>query len=184
MRTLVVSVGLIALTGCTTIQLGERNFIQADRPDRPAPAQPINVQTLRAMLPAASLHDERITTADGATLRGITVRQPGALATVLYFGGNAFHIDQHAGELLPALAACHVNVTIFDYRGYGRSSGVPAIANMKDDALQIFDHVNADHPGTVLVHGQSLGSFVAAYVAQQRPARALVLESTTTNVRD
>jgi pimeloyl-ACP methyl ester carboxylesterase len=74
---------------------------------------------------------------------------------------------------------------MFDYRGSGRSSGVPTIAALKADALQVFDQVNARYPGRVVLHGQSLGSFVAAYVAQQRPAaRGMVLESTTTNVRD
>lgn len=47
------------------------------------------------------------------------------------------------------------------------------------------DHVSARSPGRVIVHGQSLGSFMAAHVVQQRPqAAGLVLEATSTNVQD
>ncbi len=52
--------------------------------------------------------------------------------------------------------------------------------------MQVREHnvLHPDKPGAA-PHGQSLGSFVAAYVAQQRPAaRGLILESTTTNVRE
>jgi pimeloyl-ACP methyl ester carboxylesterase len=73
---------------------------------------------------------------------------------------------------------------LFDYRGYGRSGGVPTVANMQEDALKLFDYANAKFPGKVFVHGHSLGSFVAAYVAQQRPVRGLVLEATANNALD
>jgi hypothetical protein len=105
--------------------------------------------------------------------------------TVLYFGGNAFHLDRHGAQLLPLLASCGTDVAVFDYRGYGRSSGEPSVATMAADALRAFDRVSAGAPGRVIVHGQSLGSFMAAHVARQRPqACALVLEATSTTVQD
>ncbi|MBY0572460.1 MAG: lysophospholipase [Undibacterium sp.] len=72
----------------------------------------------------------------------------------------------------------------FDYRGYGRSAGSPSIENMKQDALQIYDHIRAKTPGKLIVHGQSLGSFMAAYVAQNRVTDGVVLESTASNPLD
>ena len=73
---------------------------------------------------------------------------------------------------------------MFDYRGYGRSSGTPTVANMQADALAIFDAVNARYPGRVIVHGQSLGGFMAAHVAAARPVLATVLETTATSAED
>jgi pimeloyl-ACP methyl ester carboxylesterase len=139
---------------------------------------------LSALRPSASLSEQQVALADGGAAHGVLVRQPGARSTVLYFGGNAFHLDRHGAQVLAALGACKVNVAMFDYRGYGRSSGSPTLALMAADALIIFDHLNVQFPGRVVVHGQSLGSFIGAHVAQQRPAAALVLESTATNPTD
>lgn len=176
-----MTMAVTGLSGCA-MQVSEHNVLRADRPSDTRP------NTLLDAAGAPVWRIEPVTlAATDAQLAGIAASRPGADAglTVLYFGGNAFHLDQHGAQVLDALAPCGTDVTMFDYRGYGRSSGVPTIATLKDDALRVFDDVNAKHPGRVVVHGQSLGSFVAAYVAQQRPAaRALVLESTTTNVRD
>lgn len=175
-----------ALSACGTMQVGERMFIRPDPPVADGAAAPVREQGMPkgVAVPAATVSDKLIALDEGATVRGIELDQPGARVTILYFGGNAFHIDAHARYVLPVLAACHANVLMFDYRGYGRSDGKPTVYSMQQDALRIFDLANAAHPGQVVVHGQSLGSFVAAYVAQQRPVAGLVLESTSTNVRD
>lgn len=180
MKSIWLSVALMAcLSGCA-VQVGERNVLRADRPDDPPRQQRLD----DASAPAWALEALALPATD-AELRGVAASRPGNALTVLYFGGNAFHLDQHGAEVLTAVAPCAVDVTVFDYRGYGRSTGTPTIAALKRDALQIFDDVDARHPGRVVLHGQSLGSFIAAYVAQQRPAaRGLILESTTTNPRD
>lgn len=173
---------MVGLSGCA-LQVGERDVLRADRPDDPPPTARLD----SASAPAWTVDAVSLPVAD-AQLGGIAASRAGNGWTVLYFGGNAFHLDRHGAGVLDAFASCPgqvVAVTMVDYRGYGRSTGTPTIAALKADALRVFDHVNALQPGRVVVHGQSLGSFVAAYVAQQRPAaRALVLESTTTNVRD
>lgn len=171
------------LSGCA-VQITERNVIH---PDRPGDAKREGVLDA-ASAPGWRLAPVTLPVADGELAGVAASRVAGADvngAAVLYFGGNTFHLDQHGGGVLNALAPCGADVVMMDYRGYGRSGGVPTIAAMRADALQAFDFVNARHPGAVVVHGQSLGSFIAAYVASQRPAaRGLVLESTTTNARD
>lgn len=177
----VTMMAVTGLSGCA-LQVGENSVLRADRPGDAPPTTRLDA----ASAPAWRIEPVTLAATD-AQLAGVAASRAGADAslTVLYFGGNAFHLDQHGAQVLDALAPCGTDVTMFDYRGYGRSSGVPTIATLKADALQVFDQVNARYPGRVVVHGQSLGSFVAAYVAQQRPAaRGLVLESTTTNVRD
>lgn len=178
----IFAVGLVltSMTACTTM-IEERSFIRPDRLSGFKSGQPFDASTLP---PSARIHEARIQTEEGITLKGLSVQQPGAVVTVLYFGGNMFHIDEHAARVLPVLSGCGVNSAVFDYRGYGRSQGEPTIANMKSDALRIYDYVQAQNPGKVIVHGQSLGSFMAAYVAQQRPALGMVLESTASNALD
>lgn len=176
------------LTGCVSVPISEKNFIHPDRPGA-VQAQPLQLDVLSTQVPGATFSEEVLQTSDGATLRGLTLhasRASGepARPTILYFGGNMFHVDANAGALFKTLAACQVDVSVFDYRGYGRSTGVPSVATMQADALQIFDHLEAQSTAGVIVHGQSLGSFMAAHVAQQRPARGLVLESTIANAHD
>ncbi|MYN29253.1 alpha/beta hydrolase [Duganella levis] len=179
MRHAWLAVIVLILSGCA-MQVGERNILRADKPGDAPPSRVLD----SASAPAWQLDKVSLPAAD-AELHGVSATRPGNALTVLYFGGNSFHLDQHGAEVLGAIAPCGADVTIFDYRGYGRSKGVPTIATLKSDALRIFDDANTRHPGQVVLHGQSLGSFVAAYVAQQRPAaRGLILESTTTNARD
>jgi pimeloyl-ACP methyl ester carboxylesterase len=175
---------LALLTGCAEVTIKEANFIRPDSVTGAKTEQRFGEAALKAALPAASMSDEAVALTDGSVANGVLVRQPGARTTVLYFGGNAFHLDRHAAQIVPAIGSCGVNVAVFDYRGYGRSSGSPTVALMEADALAIFDHVNTLFPGSVIVHGQSLGSFIGAGVASQRTPRALVLESTATNPMD
>lgn len=162
------------LAGCAQVQVTERQFI---RPDAAG-------TVVRQRFDGAATTELAVASRDGAVLNGVLFEQPGARSTVLYFGGNMFHLDQHLGELLPLLAACGTNVAVFDYRGYGRSSGKPTVANMQADALAIFDALDARFPGRVIVHGQSLGSFIAAHLAAVRPVLATVLETTATSPED
>jgi len=164
----------LALTGCATIRVTEAHFL---KPDAPGTIQPERYT-------AAGITELSVMRPDGATLNGVLLEQPNARTTILYYGGNMFHLDQHLRALLPVLAACGTNVAVFDYRGYGRSSGKPTVAHMQDDALAMFDAVNTRFPGRVIVHGQSLGSFMAAHVAGSRPVRATVLETTATSAAE
>ncbi len=181
MRTIPVLFFAAILPACGTMEIGERNFIRPDKPGAPVTPR----LEVAALLPTGVVRDEEIATPDGAVLRGISFRPAGATHAVLYFGGNQFHLDQHGAALLPLLASCGSAVAVFDHRGYGRSSGQPNLERMAADAVRAYDHINAHYPGGVTVHGQSLGSIMAAYVAQRRPdARGIVLESTTTTVQD
>lgn len=181
MRAITILLSTVLLSGCGTLQVGERNFIRPDVPGAKA-APRLNAA---AHLPAGEVREEEIATPDGAVLRGVSFRPAGATRAVLYFGGNQFHLDQHGAAVLPLLASCGTAVAVFDHRGYGRSSGQPTLERMAADAVRAYDHISAQYPGAVMVHGQSLGSIMAAYVAQRRPAaRAIVLESTTSNVQE
>lgn len=172
------------VSACATLQIEEKNFIRPDSLTGVATKTRLDQATLQALVPSASLSEESVASDVNVTLHGVLMRRTGAVASVLYFGGNAFHLDESAKTLASKLSSCPINIVLFDYRGYGRSGGVPTVANLEQDALKLFDHANTLFPGQVFVHGHSLGSFVAAYVAQQRPVRGLVLEATANNVLD
>lgn len=93
---------------------------------------------------------------------------------VIGFGGNA----QDAEELGQDLAArfSDLHVAVFHYRGYGPSTGKPSEQAVLADALTIFDMLKAKlEPEAVFAYGVSLGSGVAAYLADQRPLSGVFL---------
>lgn len=172
MRTLGL-LSLLLLAACATFNISEEHFFH------PGPAQkPVPIE-----VPGATVETQTITTADGTVLGATHVVHPDADVEILFFGGDSFHIDDFGDELAGILVPLRTNMFMVDYRGYGRSGGTPTIAALKSDVLLAFDHLRA-RTGTrpIVVHGFSLGSFMAAHVAANRPAAGLVLESSAPDV--
>lgn len=116
-------------------------------------------------------------TDDGFTLHGALRRAggDGPPRLLLFFGGNA--------ERAPAWLADprwpqDWAVAAVDYRGYGRSEGLPSEAALFADAVSIHDELVLRlgvAPRDVVVVGRSLGSGVATYLASQRELGGVVL---------
>jgi uncharacterized protein len=121
------------------------------------------------------------------TLYGALFRRPGAKALLVYFGGNQFTISMHHARVLDVYRGHPVDVLMVDHRGYGASSGTGAIDVLLDDAVRVHDFART-LPGyaamPMIVHGQSLGSFMAGEVARRRHLDGLVLESSATTAED
>lgn len=108
-----------------------------------------------------------------ATLRGWRVN-PGRPDAILYFGGNAEGLDASRGDFQALFPDS--TVYLLAYRGYGASDGKPTEAALFGDALALYDHARAQHPGgSISLLGRSLGSSVASYVASRRPVHKLAL---------
>ncbi|KGQ19023.1 hydrolase of the alpha/beta superfamily [Lysobacter dokdonensis DS-58] len=110
---------------------------------------------------------------NGVMLNGwlVNIGQPGA---VVYFGGNAERIEDRKADF--ARLFPDASTYLVPYRGYGASEGKPTEADILEDALAVYDQVQARQPGArIVVIGRSLGSAVASYVASKRPVAKLVL---------
>jgi len=119
---------------------------------------------------------------DGTRLAGwYNAAEPGR-PTVLYFHGNAGTIAGRADRFRQILAS-GFGLLAMNYRGYGGSAGSPSEAALFSDGVEIFDWL-AERSGTIVVHGESLGTAVATYVAAERPAAALILEAPFTAALD
>jgi fermentation-respiration switch protein FrsA (DUF1100 family) len=85
------------------------------------------------------------------------------------------------------LSAAGFDVLLFDYRGYGRSTGRPDEEGTYRDAraarAALLREPGADG-SRVFYLGESLGGAVALELALEFPPRGLVLQSTFTGVRD
>ncbi|HEX9226784.1 MAG TPA: alpha/beta hydrolase [Arthrobacter sp.] len=125
-------------------------------------------------------------TSDGERLHGWYVPAPDARGVVLFCHGNAGNIS-HRIDYLLMFHRMGYSVLIFDYRGYGLSSGRPTEQGTYLDAEAAWRHLTetrAVPPGRIVVAGESLGGAVAAWLAARRTPGALVLASTFTSVPD
>lgn len=171
---------LIAALSACTWHVREDNIVIA----RAAPAA--DLAALRAQLPAYRIEETRIA-ADGAQLYALRFLHRDAAATVLYFGGNGYTVARHAATSAKAYADAPVNFVLVDHRGYGASTGTASLEALLADAGTVYDRLREDPELAglpLIVHGHSLGSFMAGRVAAHRRLDGLILESSVTSFED
>lgn len=96
-------------------------------------------------------------------------------AALLHFHGNGEVVSDWV-DFARALENAGLDAFFGEYRGYGASSGKPALAAMLGDALTTADATGVP-PERLVVYGRSVGSIFALHVAAHRPVAGLVLES-------
>lgn len=172
----------MAVAGCQTVQLSDDGIF------RPQPGVALSGDMLGSARTDYVLERQSLTTTDGVRLQGVLLRRQGAERTVLYFGPNLSTVERTAPGMALVLAPLNVNLAMFDYRGYGASgSGAITVPRLMNDAEEVFDHVTrlpGIQPRSTVVHGLSLGSFMAGHVAARRPSAGLVLEGSATSAEE
>jgi uncharacterized protein len=128
-------------------------------------------------LPAGAMQFQ-VQTPDGDTLQGVHIppsgppRAPKTL--VLGFGGNAWN-GQDVATYIHMLYP-DVDVVAFHYRGYRPSTGRPSADALLSDAPLVYDAaVRRVRPERIIAVGFSIGSGVAASLANQRALDGIVL---------
>lgn len=131
------------------------------------------------------LEDVWFQATDGTRLFGWYVEARADRPVMLWCHGNAGNII-HRLDNLKYLHQLGLSVFLFDYRGYGRSQDRwPSEEGLYRDALGAYDYVRQTrsvHARRIVLFGRSLGASVAGELAVQRPASALILESSFPSV--
>ncbi len=131
-----------------------------------------------------------VETRDGEQLDGwlLPGKSP-VKGSVVFLHGNAQNIGYHIASVY-WLPEQHYNVYLYDYRGFGRSTGKATIQNSIDDFAAVMKRLQQEIPQqeqNFIVFGQSLGAAVAvAAVSQYKnhyPASCLVLDSSFSGFR-
>jgi pimeloyl-ACP methyl ester carboxylesterase len=146
---------------------------------RPTKALSLKVADLR--LDPAQIKDVQLQTSDGTTLNGWLLVPPTTSSDdpekhageqekqtqteqlVIYFPGNAQNRSLRRGDL-EEIARCGFHVLIFDYRGYGDSSGSPSETGIAADAREIWKFAHDElsfRDEQIVLFGESLGGAVA-----------------------
>lgn len=173
----VAILGLVLLLALAVLWAFQRRLIYFPFGDVPEPAA-VGLPSARAV---------SLPTRDGNVLAGWFV--PAAArprATILVFNGNAGN-RAHRAPLARRLTENGFNVLLFDYRGYGGSSGTPTEAGLAEDARAALEYLRARDDvdnGRLIYFGESLGAAVAARLALEHRPAALVLRSPFTSLVD
>ena len=124
-------------------------------------------------------------TDDGELLYGWYCRAEHPIASALYCHGNTGNLSNTA-HVMPYLLDAGINVLLFDYRGFGRSSGSPSLSGIIDDgvtAARLHEKMRPKHVPSIL-YGYSLGGAIAGQIIRRHPFDGLILQSTFTNLPD
>lgn len=135
----------------------------------------------------AGATDHVVEVGGGATIAARRYETDAKGPTIVYFHGNGEVVGDHDG-IAPLYHSIGANLLVFEFRGYGRSTGVPTIEHLVADgracgrlALELLDDDGFDGPRFVM--GRSLGANPALEVAAGVPGyRGLILESGAGNV--
>lgn len=120
-----------------------------------------------------------LATPDGERLDAWFVPASQSRGVVLFLHGNAGNLS-HRMDSIVMFHRLGYSMLIFDYRGYGRSTGKPSEAGLYQDAQAAWDHLTRQRgipPGHIVLFGESLGGAMAAWLAAREKPGALVLSS-------
>ena len=130
--------------------------------------------------------DVQINTSDGISLHGWYIPKQGASHTLLFLHGNAGNIS-HRRESINIFHKLGLSILIVDYRGYGKSQGVPNEKGLYLDASAAWHYLIANRKlkaENIIIFGRSLGGAIATKLATQINPGHLILESTFSSARD
>jgi len=119
--------------------------------------------------------------ADGTKLHGWYCPATEPLAVILFAHGNGGHLAHRAEVLKFLQTELNVSVMMFDYRGYGRSEGVPTVKGILQDARAaaqaLAEQASVAEEELVLM-GRSLGGAVMIDLATEIEPSGLIVECT------
>jgi pimeloyl-ACP methyl ester carboxylesterase len=124
-------------------------------------------------------------TSDGNTINALLFKAEESKGIIYYHHGNAGNLESWGARAIDFTSRGY-DVLMYDYRGFGKSSG--SIKNEKmlyNDALMIYKKVLYDYKERdVVLYGISLGSGIAAELAHYNHPSKLILETPYNNFYD
>ena len=123
---------------------------------------------------------------DGARLHAWYLPHPEAQYTFWIFSGNAGN-KSYMLDSIEMIYKLGYSVFIFDYRGFGPSTGHSSEQAMYRDTelgWAYLTKTRAISPDRIILHGRSLGTAMASWLAANRHPAALIMESGFTSMAD
>lgn len=126
---------------------------------------------------ADTFEEIHITADDGNVISALLFKAKPSRGVALYFKGNTKSIkgwSKFRGDFL----AAGYDFFIFDYPGFGKSSGKPTERAIFEDCEAVYSYVKDRYgENRVVIYGRSMGSGFAARVAGMNDPALLILDS-------
>ncbi len=134
-------------------------------------------------LPADRTEEVWIESPDGQILHGWYSRAKDPIASGVYCHGNTGNLTTFA-HAMPRLLESGINILLFDYRGFGKSSGRPSLHGVIADTVAAARFHDAIRPRELpsILYGYSIGGAIAAQALRHHPFDGLILQSTFTSL--
>lgn len=146
------------------------------------PSSDLLVTPIEAALQA---EDVWIETSDDERLHGWFFPNDSTEYIVVLSHGNAGNISNRI-DIAKFLQEAGVSVLIYDYRGYGQSSGKPSEEGLYRDIEAVVTFLKMDKGYSeqqMIMYGRSMGGAVASFAATRFNVGGLVLDSAFKNVK-
>lgn len=124
---------------------------------------------------------------DGTKLQAYWLATPGAKLNVLWLGNSASAAEDTLADVKTYAEKMQANILTVNYRGYGKSEGQPDWDLLFSDGVVALETLRARKEAQgkpVVVHGSSLGSFVATDLAAHETVDALIVQGSGTNIKE
>ena len=106
--------------------------------------------------------------------------------TIFYCHGNAGNVSYRSSQI-KMYYDLGFNVFVFDYSGYGQSSGKPSAETIEQNTIDAWKYLTTQKnisSNKIIVVGRSLGGFAALTAAEKFSPFALSLESTFSSIKN
>jgi fermentation-respiration switch protein FrsA (DUF1100 family) len=116
---------------------------------------------------------------DDNVLHGWYFQKQGARKTVLLSHGIGGNVSSRI-DLVHMYLQAGVSVFIYDYQGYGRSTGKASLKNVVNDGKAAYNYLTQQRgisPSNLVLAGESLGTGVTCSLIKQVKAAAMILQS-------
>lgn len=150
---------------------GKTHLVHVD--DRGSLIFPVEVPWLTTVLTV-------LVTARGSRIPVLYLQHDEAEFTIIYSHGNSTDIGQVRGSVIDLSFHLKVNILLFEYTGYGASSGKPSEEDTYADIRAAHDYATLQLGipwNKIILYGQSLGSGPAVDLASERAVAGLILHS-------
>ncbi|MCT4623689.1 MAG: lysophospholipase [Schleiferiaceae bacterium] len=117
-------------------------------------------------------------TKDEEKIHGLLFEREENNKLVVYYHGNAGNLE-HWGEIAPLYLDAGFNVLMYDYRGFGKSSGtIENEEHFLEDAQLVYDYGKSLYEEQdITIIGYSIGSGPAAAIASKNNPERLILKT-------
>ncbi len=115
----------------------------------------------------------------GQSIHGWHWHNPKAKYTFLFSHGNSGNLTIRL-ETSRHLLNAGASVFVYDYQGFGKSTGSPSVEGICEDAETAHDFLVRDlglKESDILLYGESLGAAVSTYLSTVRECSGIVMQS-------